>query len=90
MKNEFEQFLIKKGYKQYTPSGNKSTVYSYIKSIDSVSEWENTDWHGLAENISLYLTQYDEGGTKKELGAKSHNTIICALRCFKEFVQSNR
>ena len=86
MRKEFEQFLICEGYKKYTPSGHPSTVYDYIKCIDAVCEWERTDWRGLAEVIALILPEYEEEGIKAHLGAKSHNAVRCALRCFKRFV----
>ncbi|MBR5513870.1 MAG: hypothetical protein IKV85_07805 [Ruminococcus sp.] len=87
MKNSFEDFLIKKGYSLRTPSGNPSTVYDYLKRIDFVCKVEKTDWNGLANNIQNILTEYEEGGTKEQLGAKSHNAVRCALRCFKEFIE---
>ena len=43
MKEQFCQFLINKGYKVVTPSGNPSTVYDYLKRIDKVCEWELMD-----------------------------------------------
>ena len=86
MKKEFEQFLIGKGYKEYTPSGHPSTVYDYCKRIDTVCKWENTDWNGLAIKIVSILPEYEEEGLKAHLGAKSHNAVRCALRCFEEFV----
>lgn len=88
MEREFEAFLIDKGYKQYTPSGKPSTVYDYVKRIDKVCEWENITWHNLAQIITIILPQYDSGGIKEELGHKSHNAVICALRCFAEFLSA--
>ena len=86
MKKEFEQYLISKGYKEYTPSGLPSTVYDYSKRIDAVCEWENTDWYGLAAKISNLLPEYEEGGGKAHLGAKSHNSVRSALKCFERFL----
>ena len=88
MRKAFEQFLIKEGYKEYTPSGHPSTVYDYIKRIDTICEWEHTDWSGLAEKVSILLPEYEEGGRKAHLGAKSHNAVRSALRCFKRFVST--
>ena len=89
MRKEFERFLINKGYKEYTPSGHPSTVYDYIKRIDSVCLWENTDWNGLANKIARILPKYEQGGAKAHLGAKSHNAVKSALRCFKQFVEKS-
>lgn len=85
MKKEFETFLVSKGYKQNTPSGNPSTVYDYIKRIDKVCKWEGITLQNLADNIRIILPQYDFGGIKEELGQKSHSAFISALRCFAEF-----
>lgn len=86
MRNEFKNYLIRKGYSEYTPSGNKSTVYDYIKRIDKVCEWEDFTWQDLKNNISMILNEYDIGGEKEELGKKSHSAVINALRRFDEFL----
>lgn len=89
MKVKFEEYLIINGYKQRTPSGNPSTVYDYIKRIDKICEWENITWEQLADSIHIILTQYDIGGKKENLGKKSHNAVINALRRYSEFVIYN-
>ena len=88
MKKQFEKYLIDKGYKQLTPSGNPSTVYDYIKRIDKICEIENINWQQLADNIQTVLEEYDIGGIKEELGKKSHNAVINALRRFSEFTMN--
>jgi hypothetical protein len=89
MKEQFERYLIDCGYKQKTPSGNPSTVYDYIKRIDKICEWENISWEQLATNIHIILPQYDVGGNKEDLGKKSHNAVINALRRFSDYVIQN-
>lgn len=86
MKNKFEDYLIKQGYSVTTPSGNPSTVYDYIKRIDRICLNENMTWNELAEKISIVVTQYDVGGSKEELGRKSHNAVINALKRFGDLV----
>ena len=86
MKKLFVQFLIEKGYKEFTPSGHPSTVYDYSKRIDSICEWEGISWERLAEDVKNILPQYEKGGEKEALGAKSHNAVRSALRCFAQFV----
>jgi hypothetical protein len=86
MDKEFKEYLILKGYKEFTPTGNPSTVYDYIKRINKVCEWENFTWKMLEEKIDYILTEYDIGGSKEYLGKKSHSAVINALRRFKEFV----
>lgn len=86
MKEQFFDYLESRGYSVATPSGNPSTVYSYQKWIEKVCEWENTSWEGLARNIGTIVTLYDIGGSKQDLGQKSHCTIINALKRFSEFL----
>ncbi|GAB6106881.1 hypothetical protein [Fusibacter bizertensis] len=88
MKNLFEDYLIKQGYSVKTPSGNPSTVYDYIKRIDRVCLNENMTWNELAGQIYTVVTQYDIGGCKEELGRKSHNAVINALKRFGDFVDA--
>lgn len=85
-KKQFEEYLISKGYKKTTPSGNPSTVYDYIKRINKVCEWENITWNQLADNIQTVVRKYDIGGEKETLGMISHNSVINALRRFYDFV----
>ena len=88
MRKEFENYLISCGYREITPSGLPSTVYSYIKSIDKVCMWEGfCSWQQLYDNIGAIVFNYDMGGAKEDLGNKSHKTIINALKRFKDFVE---
>lgn len=80
------EYLTKQGYSVTNPAGNPSTVYDYAKRIDKVCEWENTTWEGLSQNIGTILAQYDTGGIKEDLGHKSNNAVINALRRFSEFL----
>lgn len=88
MKEQFKNYLIKKGYKQTTPSGNPSTVYDYIKRIDKVCELESFSYQELADNIETVVKQYDLGGTKEDLGNKSHRAVINALKRFQDFINN--
>lgn len=83
MRKEFESFLIESGYKKYTSSGKPSTVYDYIKRIDKVCEWEGLTWLDLANSIDTIINEYSVGGSKEQLGRKSHNAVICALRALR-------
>lgn len=84
----FKEWLINKGYKEFTPRGNPSTVYDYLKRLDGVCSWENITLTELYQNITDIRKLYDYNGPKKELGAKSHNAYISALRRFEEFKES--
>lgn len=85
MKSKFTEYLIKNGYKQFTPKGYPSTAYDYPNRIEKVLYWEKMTWEELAENIDVIKSKYDINGEKSELGKKSHNAVISALRRFYEF-----
>ncbi|HZJ99217.1 MAG TPA: hypothetical protein VFC79_04395 [Tissierellaceae bacterium] len=90
MKEVFRKYLIKNGYKEWTPSGNPSTVYDYINRIDKICEWENISWEQLANDVQVYLEQYEPDGIKADLGRTSHSAVVNALRRFSEsIVQKN-
>lgn len=83
----FESYLIKEDYKTETPSGNPSTVYSYINAIERhVLDSEHITWASLRDNIDVIVKKYDVGGEKEDVGAISNSTVINALKRFKDFV----
>ena len=82
----FENYLIDAGYAVETDSGNPSTVYSYLNAVESIRVDEGISWDTLKTNISSIVPQYDVGGTKELVGAKSNKTYINALKRFAEFV----
>lgn len=82
----FEEYLVNAGYCEYTPTGNPSTVFSYIHAIKKVLEEEGLSWHTLQRDIENIVPIYDIGGTKQHIGAKSNCTVINALKRFREFV----
>ena len=88
MKEQFQNYLIKQGYKVKTPSGNPSTAYDYMMRIEKVCIWEDLTWEEVANNIGRLVTQYDVGGEKEALGNKSHRAVINALKRYKDFVES--
>ena len=85
MENQFKAFLKAEGYAEYTPSGNKSTVYDYIGRVKRIIEWENITWELLKNNINNIVCVYDIGGEKEDIGKKSHNSYINALKAFQRF-----
>lgn len=87
MINEYEKYLISIGYKQTTPSGHPSTVYQYLKAIRNVCDEEGINLIELKENISSIILKYDIGGEKETIGAKSHKTVINALKRFEDFLK---
>lgn len=90
MKEQFKRWLIQNGYKEYTGSGNRSTVYDYIKRIDFVCDNERIDWMELGEKIDFITAMYDIGGVKSYLGEISHRAVINALKRYGEFIEYRR
>lgn len=88
MKEKFESYLKKHGYKSVTPSGYPSTVQDYCYRINFVAKTEGISWEELAERIDEIIPIYDEGGSKQHLGKKSHAAVINALRRYSEFLKS--
>ncbi|HJA77578.1 MAG TPA: hypothetical protein H9774_12115 [Candidatus Desulfovibrio gallistercoris] len=88
MKEAFKKYLIDRGYKYVTPSGNPSTVDDYCNRVDRITAEENLTWQELAERIDDILPYYDKGGRKQYIGEKSHRSFINALKRFSEFVKS--
>ena len=85
---DYEDYLIASGYKTETDNGDPSTVYAYIKAVDSVLSEEAISWSTLKANISDIVKKYDEGGEKEAFGRKSNKTVINALKRFEEFVNA--
>ena len=85
IKKQFYDFLVKSGYREYTPMGNPSTVYDYLKRIEKVCKWEKLSWEILIKYILFILPTYDKGGPKEDFGNKSHRAFINALKRFQEF-----
>ena len=85
IQTEFTDYLIARGYKVKTPKGKPSTVLNYIKGIDLICREENCTWDELARNIYRVYDKYGKCGLKSDIGEKSHNTVINALKQFKKF-----
>ncbi len=85
---DFEDYLIKAGYKRESESGNRSTVDSYLKAVEAVRDEEGVTYSFLARNISAIASKYDIGGDKVDFGNKSNRTYINALRRFEDYVNS--
>ena len=88
-KEQFKNWLIDKGYSEYSKSGHPSTAYDYPRRIDVICEWESLSWELLAENISTILQKYDIGGIKETEGKKSNSAFINALKRYAEFTMKN-
>jgi hypothetical protein len=56
MYESFYNYLVSAGYKKYTPSGRKGTVYSYCYAIEKVLENEGISWEELKKASSRLLS----------------------------------
>lgn len=83
--DEFEIYLIKNGYSQYSPSGRPSTVYEYLNSLKNVCLRENISLNKLVNTIRETVRKYDFGGSEYEYGIKGNKTVINALKAFERF-----
>jgi len=89
MKEPYTQYLKEQGYSEWTPSGNKSTVYDYPNRIENVCRWEHMTWSEVAMNITSLIQLYDIGGAKEDVGNKSNRAVINALKRYSEFLDSH-
>ena len=87
MREAFEEYLIRRGYKVTTSSGQPSTVYDYIRRIDYVCDLEGCGWAMLAAKIGSVVARYDIGGDMEDHGNIGHRSVINALKRFKEFIR---
>jgi|GEM_PF-2041454 len=87
-RDDYEAYLIHKGYAEVTRKGAPSTVFQYIKSVDSVLEEEHLTWSTLKPQLPGILSLYAEGGAKEALGSRQHYTVINALKRFSEFANN--
>lgn len=85
MLENFKRYLIQQGYSEYTPSGNPSTVYDYVKRVEKILERERISISKLTENIDFYISKYDTFGSDAAFGKKSHSAFINALKRFQDF-----
>ncbi|MBZ0328270.1 MAG: hypothetical protein K8F54_11735 [Altibacter sp.] len=87
MLERFKCYLIQQGYSEFTPSGNPSTVYDYMKRVQKICKRENITVNRVAENIDYFIEKYGPTGNESEFGKKSHNAYISALKKFGEFLK---
>lgn len=87
MRDRFEEYLIRKGFKVKTPKGQPSTVYNYLRRIDYICEIEKKDWIELSKIAISILPDYEIGGKKEIIGSESHGTVRCALSTFCDFLK---
>lgn len=89
MQAEFKNWLISQGFKEYSASGNRSTVLDYLFRINKICQEEGLTWVMLSNNIDLILPLYETGGEKHQFGKRSHESVLNALRNFKKFATTS-
>ena len=81
----YEEYLVQRGYKVYTPSGADSTAKHYPNAVERICEEENISFIELFDNIQGYVALYDFDGAKRDLGMIGHRTWINALKRLSDF-----
>ena len=90
IKQEFTNFLIKKGYREYTVNHTPSTVYDYLGRIEKVCIAESMSFMELMTRIDEILPLYLDNGIKANEGKRSHESVKNALKNFSAFVHEKR
>lgn len=89
LKTAFINYLIDRGYTEFSLNGSPSTVYDYVGRIERVClNDEKITMRELALSIDTVLPKYEYCGSKRQIGKRSHESVLNALRQFKKFVHS--
>ena len=86
----FKQYLINKGYKEYSANLSPSTAIDYPWRISKIVEKENITLEQLSADIQKYLELYGRTGEKWCVGRKSHESYLNALIQYKNFMLVQR
>lgn len=82
----YQEYLEKRGYSLYTPSGLPSTVFEYRKAVSDIKSYESLELSDFCTKIDSIISEYDSGGIKEQLGLTKHRTWINALKRFREYL----
>ena len=86
----FKQYLINKGYKEYSANLSPSTAIDYPWRISKIMEKEGITLDRLSADIQKYIELYGRTGEKWCVGKRSHESYLNALRQFKKFISIQR
>ena len=86
--DNFQVYLIRRGYKEFTPAGLPSTAPQYKNAVSEIKSYEGIPLELFCRNIDSIIKEYDVGGRKQNLGEQGHRTWINALKRFKEYLVS--
>ena len=87
---QFRNFLIQRGFKEYSASGRTSTCYDYCYRLCKLIEKEGITLEKLSSEIQKYLEEYGRQGPKWIIGKKSHESYYNAIKQFNKFVLVQR
>ena len=90
MLNQFQAYLVQRGYREFSANSNPSTALDYRWRLKQVCLREGMTAKQLAENINTILEQYGHRGDKWIIGRRSHESYINALKQFRKFVLVQR
>ncbi|MBE6455301.1 MAG: hypothetical protein E7014_02490 [Alphaproteobacteria bacterium] len=90
MLNKFREYLISKGFKEFSASNRSSTVIDYAWRISKIIEQEGITVEQLSTNINKYIELYGKLGEKWSTGQRSHQSYINALKNFRKFILVSR
>lgn len=90
MTKNFKNWLVNKGYAQFTPNNQPSTVFDYLTGVKYVCQWENKTIEQLADSISEILPKYCNMGEHFIRGRMKSRAVRCGLRQFNNFVMESR
>lgn len=86
------RLLTRTMYEEYLRNLGKaeSTIHSYCWAIDNhVLERVNLNWNTLTNHIDEIVPLFDYG-MYEQIGKIGHNTVICSIKRFREFVHYKR
>ena len=90
MLNQFQAYLVSKGYKEFSANGSPSTAIDYAWRINKICEKEGITEQHLADHINEIVNQYSINGEKWHISKRSHQSYWNALRNFRKFVLIQR
>ena len=67
MLNKFREYLISKGFKEYSANSRPSTCVDYCWRISKIIEKEGISIEDLSTNINKYLELYGKLGEKWDI-----------------------
>ena len=90
MLEQFRQYLINKGYKEFSANGSRSTVWDYSLRISHIIDNEKITLEELSNNIQKYTDLYKRNGERWSLSRRSHESYYNAIKNFRKFILVSR